>query len=216
MLLRPRYGVVFALALACLTTSWPSMAQVAVFDNTTKPTGATAFTIFEIGNQVQIASPSVLTKLEIGVYSQRFAATVDSLQAFLYANDGAGGTPGTQLWASSILTNVSLTGGYDLIPFALPDIAVPNTFTWTLQTGAATPVAAGLPAFDAPATGTVLHAWFGVPGTWISLDANGIHSHYMARISTTSITAVPESGTLLPLAGILLSGATILYRRKNA
>jgi hypothetical protein len=48
-----------------------------------------------------------VTELDIGVSQQGVAGTAN-LQAFLYANDGAGRAPGTLLWNSATMTNVSL------------------------------------------------------------------------------------------------------------
>jgi hypothetical protein len=137
--------------------------------------------------------------MDLGVNSQNVPATLSTLQAFLYANDGAGGAPGTLLWQSAVKQNLALTGGNDLIAFVVPSVTVPNTFTWALQTGNATPVAAGLPTFGAPTVGAYVSGWFGGPGSWTPLP--GSNNIYLARI-TTATTAVPEPSTYA-LAGVM-------------
>lgn len=213
MLQRLRALAVCSLILVALATS-AARAQV-VFDNVTNPTGAKSFTALQIGNEVQIAAPAVLTTLEIGVTSQGTPLTVSSLQAFLYLNDGTGGQPGTQLWASAPMLNVALTGGNDLVPFAVPAISVPNIFTWTIQVGASTPVATGLPGFDPPSIGAILHSWFGGPPTWTSLDSSGANGHFMARISAGP-AAVPEPGPMTLVLCIAAGSLALLRKPRRA
>ena len=54
-----------------------------------------------------------------------------------YANDGPDGRPGSLLWASESATRVIDSGNPDPIPilysFQVPNIAVPDAFTWTIQ-----------------------------------------------------------------------------------
>jgi hypothetical protein len=202
-----------AAALAVLLAAAAAKAQV-VFDNTSTPTGGITFASQIMGNEVQIAGPASVTLLEIGVSSQGFAATASTIQAFLFANDGAGGAPGTQLWASPIQTNVSLSGANELIAFSVPNIPVPSAFIWAVEIGSADPVAAGVPGFDPPTVGSVLHSWSGTPGSWNSLDAVGRPSHFMARITAAAV-AVPEPGTIA-VAGAAVVPALILLRRRRA
>jgi len=188
----------------------PALAAL-IFNNTTFPVGTTTFTALQIGDEVQVSGSALnVTDLEIGVSEQGIAGTAD-LQAFLYANDGAGGAPGTLLWQSAVMINVALTGGNDLVAFAVPSIAVPNTFTWAIQISNSQPLAAGLPSFDPPSVGSILHGWFGGPGGWGNLDSSGTDAHFMARIS------VPEPPTLLNVGVALflwLGWAGIRGRRR--
>jgi hypothetical protein len=178
-----------------------------IFDNTTTPTGARSFSGLQIGDEVNAAgSDRAVTLLEIGVTQQGVAGTAD-LQAWLYANDGPSGQPGTQLWQSAILDNVPLTGGNDLIPFPVPLVQVPNTFTWTVRISDTTPIAVGVPHFHPPTVGSSNpdYAWFGGPGSWTKLTA-GNPTNLMARV-----TAVPEPASL----GLLgLAGTCALARRR--
>jgi hypothetical protein len=187
-------------AAVLLTALTPSASQAdLIYDNTTTAfTGNWASTALQIGNEITAGGTArSVAQLEIGLWSQREPATLSTLQAFLYANDGAGGAPGTLLWQSAVKQNIALTGSPDLIAFTVPNVTVPDTFTWTVQVGAATPVAALLPVFGPPTVGSFVDDWFGGPGSW----GHGGAPYpliYEARITA----AVPEFSTAT-LAGVL-------------
>ena len=103
-----------------------------VFDNSVSNNqGITTASLPQLGDEVTAAGTlRTVTELDIGVTSQGAAATAD-LQAFLYANDGSGGAPGTLLWQSSVHSGVSLNTVNELISFSVPSIVVPDTFTFT-------------------------------------------------------------------------------------
>ena len=97
----------------------------------------------------------------------------------------------------------------------VPSITVPNTFTWAIQIGQATPVAAGLPIFGSPTVGSYDSNWFEGPGSWT--HAGGITNSYLARITATS-AAVPEpSSVVIAGVGALgMIGAWVRRRRVAA
>jgi hypothetical protein len=197
-----------AVILILLTGAAPASAEM-IYDNSTTSLGSLTFTALQVGNEVQAAGTArQVIELDIGVNQQGTAGTAD-LQAFLYANDGAGGQPGTQLWASPLESNVALTGGNDLIAFSVPDVTVPDTFTWAIQISNPSPIAAGVPAFDPPAVGSVVRGWAGGPGSWSNLDSLGDDAHFEARISAVSAVTVPEPASVILLcagvAGLLAS-----------
>jgi hypothetical protein len=85
----------------------------------------------EIGDEVQAAGADrLVTELQLGIYPQNTPGSAD-FQARLYANDGLNGQPGTLLWQSGVL-DFSFPGAASLLTFSIPDVAVPNLFTWTL------------------------------------------------------------------------------------
>ena len=179
-----------------------------IYDNTTTPTGSSSFTALQIGDEVNAAgSDRSVSLLEIGLTQQGFAGTAD-LQAWLYANDGPGGQPGAMLWQSAILNDVPLTGGNDLIPFPVPLVQVPNTFTWTVRISDTSPVAVGLPHFHPPTVGSSPdHAWFGGPGSWTRLSGAN-PTNMMARL-----TAIPEPASAAVVVTPLFAAA--LARRSG-
>jgi hypothetical protein len=144
------------------------------------------------------------------VTQQGFAGTAD-LQAWLYANDGPGGQPGTMLWQSAILDDVPLTGGNDLIAFPVPLVQAPNTFTWTVQISDTSPVAVGLPHFHPPTVGSSPdYAWFGGPGSWTKLPGPP------ARDRMVRVTAVPEPASAAVVVTPLFAAALARpFRRRT-
>ena len=104
-----------------------------IYDSTRGWSGGYGLTALEEGDEVQAAgSERLVTRLTIGVYRQ-FQPGVASFQARLYANDGTSGQPKTMLWQSAVLAGVQLSGDVQFIPFDVPQVLVPDTFTWTLQ-----------------------------------------------------------------------------------
>jgi len=110
------------------------------------------------------------------------------------------------------MTNVSIAVGNDLISFAVPDVKVPDTFTWTLQISNSQPLA-GIPTFDPPTTGSVLHSWFGSPGSWTSDDGAGVNSHFMARVTAVA-ASVPEPSAIWNGSIAILIALTWACRRR--
>jgi hypothetical protein len=206
-----RFRALFV-ALVIIGFTQASAAAGVIFDNTTTPLGSISFTALPIGNEVSVSGAALsVTDLEIGVNQQGVAGTAN-LQAFLYANDGLGGEPGTLLWNSSLMTNVALTGGNDLIAFAVPGVVVPSTFTWAIQISDTQPIAAGLPGFDPPTVGGIVRGWFGGPGSWTNLDGDGVDAHYMARITAS---AVPEPSAIVNGGIALLIGFGWMWSRRR-
>lgn len=171
-------------ATACvLLVLSASLHAQEIYDNTDIFLGPRSFTALQIGDEVNAAGTErEIIEILIGVSMQGFAGTAD-LQARLYANDGAGGQPGTLLWESVLFDDVGLTGGDDLISFEVPEITVPDTFTWTIQISDTSPVAAGLPHYDPPAIGSSPdNAWFGNGSSWTPLTSPGGPVNFMAHI----------------------------------
>jgi hypothetical protein len=185
-------------------------ADTVIYDNTTYSTQISVSTGMLVGDEVVAAGTARrVTRLELGVYSQRHIARGD-FQAWLFANDGTGGAPGTMLWQSSILDNYALTGGFDLIPFTVPSVLVPNRFTWAIQTTDYSPVAVATNVFGPPTIGegTPDYAWFGGPNSWTHVGRyNGVPMDLMARITASEVVpdipdvpdvpSVPEPGTAI-------------------
>jgi hypothetical protein len=144
-----------------------------------------------------------VTSLLIESYSQNgiFPAGTPGFadfQASLYANNGMGGAPGTLLWQSAFVPD-SYPGGLSLLTFDVPDVAVPNQFTWTLfYTNQNPQIPPALPTANAPTIGTYDIGWFEHSGSaWGQLATEG--DGFMAQI-----VGVPEPG-----AGSLLSAGVV-------
>lgn len=156
----------------------------------------------EIGNEVTAAgSDRYVTSLGIEIFSQGGIFPSGNpgfadFRAQLYANDGTGGQPGSLLWQSAVET-VNYPGGLSMLTFNVPDVFVPNTFTWTLQYSNTSPIPPGLPGANPPTVGTSDSGWFRAPSSaWTPLSGS-----LMAQIQ-----AVPE-----PEVGALLSVAALTF-----
>ena len=123
-----RLWLVSAAALgAMLVPRLGSATPILIYDNTgSRFTGTVSSTQLEIGDEVHAAGNArEVTLLEIGVNNRSVPFTAE-LEARLYANDGLDGEPGTLLWQDT--EAAALTLGNDLIPFAVPNVLVPDTF----------------------------------------------------------------------------------------
>ena len=177
-----------------------------IYDNTGPWLGGYGFTALEEGDEVHAGGDArFVTRLTIGVSMQNTPGTADFV-ARLYANNGPSGAPGDMLWQSPVMSHVSLSGGVQLLAFDVPQVLVPNIFTWTLQAANPSPVAVGLVNADPPTVGTSpAYDWFGSPGNWGKVQ----YSDWMARVE-----AVPEPAVVLwAAAGILVAGLRGLKAR---
>jgi hypothetical protein len=193
--------------IAALVSNPGSAATI--YDNTGSTfTNGGAFSALQQGNEVVPAGTArVVTALVIGIDLQDHTGSAN-LEASLYANDGTGGQPGTLLWQSALMQNVPLSGSSDLITFAVPNVLVPDAFTWTMQTSNATPLAAGLPIYGAPSIGSSTAFWFGSPGSWTKSPSL---EFALAQIIATT---VPEPSSMILLCvGLSVTFAIIFIRQ---
>ncbi|APW64096.1 PEP-CTERM sorting domain-containing protein [Paludisphaera borealis] len=199
------------LAAALVTVSFQAVASAdLIFDNSSAgDQGITTTGALQIGGEVTAApgTPRAVTELDLGFTSQGLSVTGD-LQAFLYANDGAGGAPGTLLWQSAVMTGVAINSTNTLIAFSVPSVVVPDTFTFT---GAITNASGNLgyvPAVGA-AIGAFNQAWVGSPGAWSTLPS-------VFEIEARVISqAVPEPSSMA-LLSVGVFGLIAAGRRRKA
>jgi hypothetical protein len=170
----------------------------------TSPNGTLAFTALQIGDEVVAAGDArTVTQLQIGLSMQGFSGSADFVVS-LYANNGPAGAPGSLLWQSGLFNDVPLSGAVQLIPFNVPNVVVPDVFTWTVQISNYTPVAVGLVGANPPSVGSSpAFTWFGSPGNWTQLSSP---QDYMAQV-----LAVPEPGVSSLFCFCL--GVLVLKRR---
>jgi hypothetical protein len=166
----------------------------------------------ELGDQITAAgSDRLATRLSIEIYSQGLPfpnpnnippASTD-VQAQIYANDGVQGAPLSLLWQSA-LVHVDYQPGLTLLNFDLPQVLVPNTFTWTMafhnSSSATAPPA--LPSALTPTIGgNSSFFWFRSP--------NGVWTHGTGNFGA-QIEAVPEPGV-----GAMLSAAFATWQLRK-
>jgi MYXO-CTERM domain-containing protein len=204
------------IAGAFLLTTWFQAGASAdlIFDNTaTAQQGMVTTTAPLLGVEVTAAGTArFVNELDIGFTSGGVAATAN-LQAFLFANDGAGGAPGTLLWQSAVMTGVSLNTLNELIAFSVPSVLVPDTFTWASAITDVTPgVTVGYVPASGASTGTFDGTWVGNIASWGSL---GARLETEGRVIASAVP-IPEPSTFF-VAGIAgltgLVGAWVRRRR---
>lgn len=140
------------------------LAQEAVFRNTAAATNYFFPTLSEAGDEVTLAGTN-RSVTEISIYYISDITTVqgdEQMVVRFYANDGSGGAPGTLLWESApILVRPRPVApdraGWFVQRVVVPNVTVPNTFTWTVQfSGVANVVGdrVGLHLFGPPDVGS--------------------------------------------------------------
>ncbi len=208
-----RIRTIFAAVVAVALLEATASAGL-IFDNSAPgPRGTTVTSLPQLGGEVTAAAGTsrVVTELDLGFTSQGLAITAD-IQAFLYANDGADGAPGTLLWSSAVMTGVNFNSMNDLLSFSVPSIVVPDTFTFASAITNATGVLGYVPASGA-STGTFDQAYVGSPGSWSPLSSA---FETEARVFTLDAVPEPSSLALVGTAVPFLVGCVLFRRRRDA
>jgi hypothetical protein len=185
-----------------------------IFDNTSPGDHGITTTAFpQLGGEVTAApgTARAVTEVDIGYTFQTSPGTAD-LQAFLYANDGTAGAPGTQLWQSSVMVGVSINSKNVLIAFSVPSVTVPDTFTWASAITNPSVVIGFEPATGAT-TGTFVQAWVGSPGSWNTLPP--VFETEARIFSSLLQAAAPEPSTaVLLVVGLATVAAFKRFRHR--
>ena len=197
------------LAAAFVAVSVQAASADVIFDNTAPgDQGITQTGFPQLGGEVTAAAGTsrTVTELDLGFTSQGLPGTAD-LQAFLYANDGAGGAPGTLLWQSAVMTGVAIDSHNLLIAFSVPSVVVPDTFTFAAAITNDASGEVGYVSASGAATGTFDQTWIGSPGSFTTPGVFGVEGRVVA-------SAVPEPSAFA-LSAVGLAGAVALRRSRN-
>jgi hypothetical protein len=133
---------------------------------------------FELGNTITLAGfERAATRMDVAVRIGNSGVAQFDGRVRFYANDGPSGEPGTLLWASE-LRHFVIDSGADLVySFPLPNVVVPDTFTWTMQItsrSGGNQSILGLPHYGPPTVGAIASGfWSGGPGAWTA--GFGVH-----------------------------------------
>ena len=206
-----------ASSLAALTAR--SAFAAVVYDNTTTSTGVvndmlTSATTNgpERGNTVTLAGVErIVQQIQVRLRSAGPGVSTFDKRVRFYSNNGAGGAPGSLLWDSGNSTTVIDSGADLSYSFPVPDIAVPDTFTWTIQLSNRQGVATTIgPVEYAPVTiGSAPNGYWqnDGPGNWQTLSPNS--APFGARI--TAVVPEPVMTTALCCIALL----TVVRRRST-
>lgn len=203
-------------AFAALT---PNRAIAAiVYDNTTTSTGVindmlTSATTnsFERGNTVTLAGVErIVQQFQVRMRSAGPGVSTFDKRLRFYMNNGPAGAPGAMFWDSGTSPTLLDSGADITYSFPVPDLAVPDTFTWSLQLTNRTGLATTIGAVEyAPVTiGSAPNGFWqnDGAGNWALLAPNA--SPFAARI-----TAVVPEPSMLSLAATL--ALTQVRRRRS-
>jgi hypothetical protein len=197
-----RAGVCILALASWLTAGSGVRADMIVYDNTTNPILADVFTSIrtQLGDEITLAGTArEMVRLELLVRPSGATALADTTVR-LYANDGAGGAPGTLLYAA-FLPQVFYAAPGTLLGVDIPQVLVPDTFTWTIEydniSGSAN---LGLRVYDPPTVGSSEDFfWRSSPATGFQRqDPSGFPGNFYARVVATGgdEPAIPEPATL--------------------
>lgn len=128
----------FLATTACVAASAPAAI---VFNNTTNPTGMVNVLLgpgqvdsLEHGSQVTLAGHErIVTNFAMRMRVQGGGACTFDMQVRFYKNDGPDDSPGTLLWDNGIMPMIIDSGADFTYNFAVPNVRVPGTFTWSVQ-----------------------------------------------------------------------------------
>jgi hypothetical protein len=139
------------------------------------------------GDEITAAGTDrLVTELDVGIDGQSNPGN-GVFVAKLFANDGQSGQPGSLLWESGY-TNATFPGGATTLTFDVPQVLVPDTFTWMVYCVSSVGGPPAVLTAGAPTVGTHDVGWFYVPYDGWGED----ESAHVAEID-----AIPEPSSLL-------------------
>ena len=132
-----RWTVVIGSCLVIALTR-AAVAESVVYDNTTTYTGVEyAGLPGPVGNEITLAGTDrVVTSLEVALRLDGDGPATFKVRIKFYKNDfsiAGMDRPGTSLWGSGDVPEMIDTGEPVLFQFDVPNILVPDRFTWTIQ-----------------------------------------------------------------------------------
>jgi len=192
-------------SLLLLAASHAGATPAVVYDNTSGLLVDNMFNpgSFEFGDQIALAGTNrVVTQFQFA-YQLSGGDGNETATVRFYANDGTAGAPGTQLFQSGPVS-ISNTGGvFAAAALMNLDVAVPNSFTWSVIFGNVTGDTALTGIFNPPSVGSSDSSfyWIKQNGVWSKANFGSTPANFYARV-TADVVPEPSTG-LLVVAGLL-------------
>jgi len=200
-----RFAGFAAVLLLCLGFVALGRGEV-VYDNLTAPISAFTGVTLEMGDEVTLGGTARhLTSFTLPLTTSALEPGTAQLAFRLYANTAQGGWPGITLYSTSAFTVTYAPGVTQLNTLALPEVLVPDTFTWTIRPLSSTGELPDLQWYDPPTVGSSADfTWQRWVNEWRRVDALDPQvDNFGGRFE-----AVPEPGAALALAL-----AVLIWRR---
>jgi hypothetical protein len=179
----------------------------------------------QIGDDVTLAGTARnVTQFSVRLTNAYLQSYNGTFTARFFLPNGAGGTPGTQIWSGDLQVTNGPAGtmvGADRIPtdniltWNVPGVLVPDRFIWSLQMDTNLPPAdptsddgIGLVLNDTPQVGSsqdVAYYFDPTTGTWFDYNYHPDLTD-LANLQATIVAQVPEPVGLLTIGAIGLLG----------
>lgn len=199
-----KIGVLIRAAVAVLLfalSGWRVGAADIVYDNSTTYLETDYESTNEYGDEVILEGTSrVVTEIQLEYYADFVRSGDELLRLRFYANTGPiwNGHADYRMPASPPLyeDTFQVSTGFQVLVVTVPNILVPDHFTWTAQflgiSQATTTDRAGLLMFDPPSVGQSFDDfWELLPEGWAPLARTDVKNNFGARI-----LAIPGAPTL--------------------
>ncbi len=198
------------------TVTERSSQPVTLFDGST-PLAGSAFlpASTELGSQIAVGAGVSGQISEFGLdYSANLAGTAGrSATVRIYANDGAGGSPGTLLYGSPAIALQNGTGSIDLTGLSAP-LPTNGKLTWTVQFNGLSGADSAGPVVSpgARSGSSVAGYWQANPGGVWTLQpfTNGGSTTFSARVFASATQVVGGVG-INPLQSSYAPGTTLSF-----
>jgi hypothetical protein len=160
----------------------PVVYGSAVYDNTANPLNLDVYSAIEFGDQITLAGPPgqrVVTCFKFDYTWSTNATGNEVVRLRFYDNQGLSNAPGRLLYQSAPL---AVTNGSHTLK-TYPNLAVPDTFTWTVAVDNSEDRILALRCYDPPSLGSAPATyWEHQNQVWTLRTINGVQANFNAQV----------------------------------